>query len=191
MADTLVLLRLEHRNFLRVLDVLEGITRGIERGTPFDARLLDQVFEYFLGYPDCCHHPKEDLVLRRLQVRDPDAARRVGDLIDDHEELTALTRRTADRARRAAGRPDPSLAPELRHFSEVYREHLETEERVFFPTAERMLGAEDWEVIDFTMFDQPDPVFDQPAEERYQSLRRAILERADGEPPPSAAESEG
>ncbi len=191
MADTLVLLRLEHRNFLRVLDVLDGIGRRIERGEDYDAPLLDLIFEYLLGYPDCCHHPKEDLVLRQLRRVDPDEASRVGDLIDDHHALGQLVRSTAAHARRAAGRPDATLAVEIRHLVDVYREHLEIEERVFFPTVERVLGPLDWEVVDFTMFDQPDPLFDEPAEEYYQRLRSAIFDQQAPEPPPGAAEAEG
>ena len=190
MAATLVLLRLEHRNFLRVLDVLDRVGRRIERGEDYDAALLDLIFEYLLGYPDCCHHPKEDLVLRQLRRVAPEEAERVGDLINDHQELGQLVRRAAEHARRAGGRGDATLAVEVRHVVDVYREHLQTEERVFFPTVERVLRPVDWEVVDFTMFDQPDPLFDEPAEQYYQRLRGAIFDRQAGEPPPGAAEAE-
>ena len=190
MPDTLVLLRLEHRNFVRVLDVLDAMTDRLERGDTIDGRLLDQVFRYFLGYPECCHHPKEDLVYERLRRRDPTTAARVGDLLADHQALGEQTHAAAARARKATGGVDPGLVEVLRRFSEATRRHLRTEEEEIFPAMVRTLTREDWDEIDFTLFDQKDPVFDLRAETEFRALRRAIVDRATAAPPPDEAEGE-
>ena len=47
-------------------------------------RVIQAVIGYFQDYPDCCDHPKEDMVLEKLKARDPVAAESVGDLEAEH-----------------------------------------------------------------------------------------------------------
>ena len=58
----------------KLFDILE---RQIEiyggGGRPDDAIIRD-ILDYCLGYPTLCHHPKEDLVYRKLSVSSPMAA---------------------------------------------------------------------------------------------------------------------
>lgn len=175
MADTLVLLHVEHRNFLRVLAVLDGLTEAIRRTGTDDVELLKQIMAYFQGFPDRCHHPKEDLVFRRLREVDPGAADSVGDLLAEHEEVSGQVAEISRRVNAYGGGSDPDLADALASFVAAYREHLWEEEGSFFPAAESQLAADDWAAIDFTLFDRDDPVFDLEAEQYYRQLRRAIL----------------
>lgn len=180
MAETLVLLQLEHRTFLRVLAVLDELAQELRGPTGADVELLREIFAYFLGFPDACHHPKEDAVFRRLEAVDPALAERIGNLVDDHEGLARRTAETARRVRQASGATDPVLASVLEEFADVYRDHIEREELHFLPAVRDSLTRDDWDVIDFEMFDAPDPLFDEQVEERYRQLRRAIL---DARPP--------
>jgi len=182
MPDTLVLLRVEHRNFLRVLDVLDGLAVTLRRTGAADPILLRQVMAYFQGYPECCHHPKEDLVFRRLQELAPQDAARILNLEEDHEGIADIVAKTLERIGPYAKGPDPELADALEDFAASYREHLWQEEREFFPMVESVLGPAEWAAIDFTLFDREDPVFDVRAEAYYRELRHAILEQ---DPPAS------
>lgn len=177
MADTLVLLHVEHRNFLRVLAVLDALVDDLRSGASLDQDLMNQVLAYFQGYPDTCHHPKEDLVFRRLSERAPELAARIGDLLGDHDELATVVRLTARRARLHATEPNTALVDDLVAFSVIYKQHLRQEETVFFPLVENTLSANDWAEVDFSLFDQDDPVFDADAEEHYRRLRHAIFEK--------------
>lgn len=182
MPDTLVMLRVEHRNFLRVLDVLDGLTVTLKRTGAADITLMRQVMAYFQGYPECCHHPKEDLVFRRLQELAPEDAARIRNLVEDHEEIAARVTATLDRIEAHTKGPDPELVEALEDFVATYRDHLWEEEREFFPIIETVLDPDDWAAIDFTMFDRDDPVFDASAEAYYRELRHAILQQ---DPPAS------
>ena len=72
MPDTLFLLRLEHGNLSKLLGLIENQVAAADAGMPMDEQLLSLASEYFYDYPDRCHHPKEDLVYRRLGERDPE-----------------------------------------------------------------------------------------------------------------------
>lgn len=178
-ADTMVMLQLEHVTLGGMLDLVDAVRDELDGGEGVPPELLGLLFDYFLDYPDSCHHPKEDVVMRQLQRKDPAAAARIGDLIGGHELLARLTRDTASRARTYPGGPgEESLLRALDRFTRSYREHLEAEDQHFFRTVAEVFGRDDWDLIDFTMFDQPDPLYDDRAEKRFHRLRDLIVATA-------------
>ena len=86
---------------------------------------------------------------------------------------------------------DPDLVDALQAFVDATRRHVLIEEREIFPAMETILTQEDWDEIDFAMFDQTDPVFDIDRERQFRELRDAILDRADRTAPPRSDEAEG
>ena len=63
MAAIIEVLREEHRNIGRLLRALEYQIEAFAREEPTNYDVVVGVAEYFLGYPDRCHHLKEDLIL--------------------------------------------------------------------------------------------------------------------------------
>lgn len=177
--DVLLLLRLEHRNQARLLDILEQQIHEAKRGRAMNAVIVQGIADYFLGYPDLCHHPKENALFRRLHERDPVAATAFADLLVEHEELTALTERFAGVVRKMTLE---GLAQQgrLTEFAENYirflRRHMQSEEEAFFPAVERSFTPTDWAEIDFQVFDQTDPLFSKTVERRFEALRDHINE---------------
>jgi len=189
MSDTIVFLQLEHGTLAKLLALVESLREDIAQGKEPDFLLLRLVFDYFRDYPDACHHPKEDVVFRALQRKDPEAAERVGDLIGDHEALSRLTEDTAHRID-AASRDGASgwdgVLESLDTFLRAYRGHLEAEEEHFFPLATERLDKLDWAAIDFDVFDRTDPLYDESTESRFRELRHVIFRSAaTGDPPAS------
>ena len=67
MARVLDELRRDHRNMAKILAIVEGQARLIREGRIADLDLVERAMDYSLGYPDLCHHPKDDLILERTQ----------------------------------------------------------------------------------------------------------------------------
>lgn len=178
MSDVIFLLRLEHRNMSQLLSVVERLLSCSHERVAMDHALMGSILGYCLTYPDECHHPKEDLIYRRLVVRDPAAADAVGDLEAHHAELATLTRAFAD-ALASAEDDEPAAQQDLewigRQFLATYREHIAMEEGVFFPRALAALSERDWETIEFDVFDNRDPLFSEPTEVRFRNVRNQIL----------------
>ena len=63
-------LREEHRNIEELLLVLEQELGVFDRNERPDYEIIKAVIGYFQDYPDCCHHPKEDMIFEKLKVRD-------------------------------------------------------------------------------------------------------------------------
>ena len=180
MSDALILLRLEHGNIARVLDLADDELRRLEAGGPADASLLLLIHEYLEGYPGECHHPKEDLAYRKLRERDPERAAGLLDLEREHEQLDQATRRIGERLRKElAGSdfPGRELREELGRFVGLYRKHMEREESDFFPSVLDALTRDDLAEIDFSLFDARDPLFDRSTEAHFGRLREAIDRR--------------
>jgi hemerythrin-like domain-containing protein len=177
MPDTILLLQLEHDRVAKLLDLVAQQLANLVRHHPVNYRLLQNAFDYLSDYPDQCHHPKEDLVYRKLRSRHPDMVKSLSTLVEEHERLAHLTaslRRTLRESQQEKAGTNDWFAKQLREFLEFYRHHMAMEERHFFPAALQSLSRNDWAEIDFTVFDQPDPLLDRSTEDRFAKLRDEI-----------------
>lgn len=178
MSDALLLLRLEHENLGQLLDLIDEQRQLREAGGDLDLGLLETVTEYFSGYPEQCHHPVEELVFRRLKMRDPDAVTDSDKLTDEHAQIERLTAELAEAV--TSDSDTTTLAEVMKRFVTDYRRHMSMEEEHFFPAAAQALSEQDWDEIDFKLFDNPDPLFDHAAHERFHGLRERINALARG-----------
>ena len=141
-------LREEHEVILRVLAGVRELVRRLEAGEPVEADPVELVLEFITGFADGCHHKKEEdslfpLLERRglprgggplaVMLMEHDLGRRlVGDM---REALDGL--RAGDVAARA------ELARAARGYHDLLREHIDKENGVLFPMADRLLSEED------------------------------------------------
>ena len=185
MVEAVRKLREEHANLAKLLDVLERQLVVLDDGGTPDYGIIQSILDYFLSYPDMCHHPKEDLVFRKLRERDAAAAAIVGDILADHEGLAAVVRNfvstAVHRMRDDDELPGEWLAIMAREFLHSYRYHIEEEETHFFPVALKHLTPEDWADIDSQLVDHDDPLFGDRVERRYEALRDEILHTGRGD----------
>lgn len=152
MIEILHKLRAEHDDFARVLDVLEQEVESCKQDGRLNLDIIRDVVDYCRDFPTLCHHPKEDLVYRRLRLTTESAGLdKVGDLIAEHEALSALT----DRLEAAVGELLSDLAEDrarfvwaAQAFLKRYRNHMKAEDDELFPLAARCLSDKDWAEIE-------------------------------------------
>lgn len=179
MSQVIEQLRRDHVNMRRLLQIIEEQMSLHRRGGVLDFDLLESIMEYTLHFPHLIHHPKEDLVYRRLLQRDPGSVEEVLDLLTDHARLGALARRLAEALRNVA--LDAELPRDLfegiaRKYVDHTRRHMEMEEQDFFPRALLRLEVEDWAEIDAAIASSRDPLFDDKVPDRYGKLHRRLSE---------------
>jgi len=173
------LLRQEHRNIEKLLRVLEQELNVFDRGERPDYEVIGAVIAYFELYPGAYHHPQEDKIFEKLRARAPAAAAKVGDLAAEH-------RSGAERLGRVAQAVESILADRevlrqtvdkiVRDFIVHERQHIAMEERDFFPAAVQALQPEDWTEIAAASTSQQDPLFSDIVEQRFDAVRRHILQ---------------
>lgn len=148
---TIATLQREHRPLAVLLDLIEAEVTVFERGAQPDYELVQAILRYLLTYPDLVHHPKEDAVLRRLKAAAPEAAEAVGDLKAEHARLAIMNRHfnaAVSNVLADATLPRAWFAELARDFVAFGRRHMQMEEVVFFPAAQRHLGPDDWRQIE-------------------------------------------
>ena len=178
MTEVLNQLQEEHRTAARLLNVLEQQLAVFDAAGRPDYEILSAIAEYFNGFPDRCHHPKEDLIYRKLRERDPAAAEVVGDLEAEHERISELAQRFREAVRSVMGEaemPRSAFDAVLRQFIAEQRRHMEMEGERFFARALSRLSDEDWAEIEAEVSGEQEPLFGPAPAEEYEKLRDDIL----------------
>jgi len=186
MGGILDTLRTDHANMARLLNILDRQASAFGEGETPDYEIVQGVMEYFLDYPDLCHHPKEDLLATMLLNKAGSKNSVVRSLAEQHEELGVLTRRFATLVRRVideAELPRDYFVRAAKEFIGSQRQHMQMEEEYFFPLAEGGLTPQDLATLDSELFDKEDPLFGGKVMGRFQALHNDIVkwERAEQE----------
>ena len=179
MTYVIDVLRQEHRNIEKMLRVLERELSVFDRGAQPNYEAILGVIEYLKDYPDSCHHPKEDVIFEKLKSRNPTAAAKIGDLHHEHKEEANRLRRVSQAVDRVLSDQDlvrRNVAEIIREFIDHERQHMEKEERIFFPVALNVLRPQDWAEIALKLADRRDPLYEPGLEQKFNLLRRKILE---------------
>ena len=178
MTEMIELLRGEHRDIEQLLNVLEDELKVFDRGERPDYEVIEAIISYFQDYPDCCHHPKEDMIFDKLKTRDPPAAKSIGDAEAEHRQETERLDRVARVVRNVLLDREivrHTFSDVMRDFIDHQRVHMAMEERMLFPAAKNALRSEDWTEIDLKWQDKTESLFNVAMEEKCQSLRDRIL----------------
>jgi hemerythrin-like domain-containing protein len=168
----------EHRNVERLLRALESQIETFGDGGAPDYDIIVGVADYFLGYPDRCHHPKEDLIAAKLKQAHPEAIAALPDLSGEHRALHQAAqafRETVSALLNETDIPRASIVDAGRAFIDSQRRHLQMEESHFLPVADRLLTPADWADLDIRRSEQTDPVFGDRVEEMFRTLSRRLL----------------
>jgi hemerythrin-like domain-containing protein len=178
MSAVLETLRAEHRNIARLLDALERQIGLFAEDGEADYDVIRGVADYFLEFPDRCHHPKEDAVFARLKEAHPEVVVGLIDLPDDHRAVHERALRFRQGVEALFGVADVSRAAvvaAVREFIAAERRHMRMEESRFFPLAERILTPDDWAGIEASLTQRRDPLFGGAIEARFQRLAETLL----------------
>jgi hemerythrin-like domain-containing protein len=171
-------LREEHRNIGRLLRALEHqIEIFADAGEP-DYDVIVGVADYFLDYPDRCHHPKEDQIVSKLNEAHPEAAAVVGDLSGEHRALrhrARLFRETVAALLNDTDIPRQQVVDVGRAFIDAQWRHLRSEEVSFLPLADLLLTPAEWAEIEDRLSKRTDPVFGDRVEETFRTLSERLL----------------
>lgn len=177
MAKVLDDLRRDHVNMGTLLDLLEAQLHHLEEAGAPDLELMLEILDYSGNYPDLCHHPKEDLVYRRLMERAPETRAAVEDLLSEHEAIVQGTKDMADTLNNLLLDAEVSRAAVVEHLRDYIasnRRHIDKEEADILGRAEAALSAADWNEIDAAIA-ADDPLFGAAVQEKYRSLHHNIV----------------
>jgi hemerythrin-like domain-containing protein len=173
----LAILREEHRQMARLLDLLERQIDLTDKGLEPDSELLIEIADYFRSFPDLYHHPKEELIIDYLEARKAPRADELAHLRDEHEECSRELSRFCRAVVDLLIEPQKGRAAFARvahAFLSGERRHMAWEEERFFEIAEVGLGPDDWAEIEAKIGRLRYPAFEREALSRFNTLGREL-----------------
>src|SRR5512142_950706 len=142
--EAIEVLMQEHRAIEQVLDALEGFADEVARARRTEKDVLSRYVRFLREFADARHHAKEEGVLFRAMVEHgfPSQGGPIPVMLHEHEEGRALIRVLASHAEQAAPWSDEDLAliaEAARQYAALLRLHIQKEDRILYPMAERHL----------------------------------------------------
>ncbi len=177
MAAAVDAIRSEHRTMAILLDLLEQQVDAFEQTARPDYDLMKEIIDYFLTFPDLYHHPKEDLIFRKMKARDPEEIAKFGDLEEQHDKVSkrlhAFTHAVVN-VMLEAEMPRDAFVELAREFISGERKHMQAEESIFLPAALKSLTEQDWDEIDGKVREFTDPLAHGVDGSRFVLLREQL-----------------
>jgi hemerythrin-like domain-containing protein len=180
-TDLIALWHAEHANFSRLLDLLSEQVAVFHEGERPDYEIMLDIVTYLRESPDRFHHPREDVMLAQLALRDPSMAIPINRLLQEHRVIAVAGEELRARLEDVVAgsvMPRSNLEAAAAVYLAYYRHHLATQEREVLPRAAQQLTAQDWVTIGNAVSLGPDPLFGPQPQERYRELRSMLASRS-------------
>jgi hemerythrin-like domain-containing protein len=146
-------LMIEHRLIERMIAVIDAELGRIRRSGKTDPLLIDTTVDFIRVYADQTHHGKEEKIFFRDLAKKPlsDTERRVLDeLIEEHVFGRKITAELVDANKLYRSGDETSLqviASRLQTLVTFYPQHIEKEDKVFFPAATQHLTVKEQQTL--------------------------------------------
>jgi|WetSurMetagenome_2_1015567.scaffolds.fasta_scaffold388831_1 hemerythrin-like domain-containing protein len=142
----------EHRLIKKVLDWGETEIARIESGGHPEMNKLAKAIDFIRNFADRCHHAKEEgLLFKRLIEKGmPGENGPIAVMLHEHDLGRAHVAALAA-SLDGAGRGEPAALAQLREHLAGYigllRAHIDKEDHILYPMADRLLDADDQEAL--------------------------------------------
>jgi hemerythrin-like domain-containing protein len=176
LAEPLARWHADHKNFSRLLDIVEEQLDALQTRKQADCELIRLTVYYLRHYPDRFHHPREDVAFRRLVERDPQLRSDIEWCIREHALIAEAGEKLLNFLNQiiAGDKVEPTaLKAAAATYLTYYRHHLALEEHQIIPRAVELLRPGDWAAVS-DIAAEPDPLFGTDVDARYSELRRRI-----------------
>lgn len=137
----------EHKLILRMIALVEKNTALMEQGKFRDWQFFLDAVDFIRNYADRFHHAKEEDVLFVALVKNgmPEKNSPIEAMHMEHDQGRAFVRGMEEAAQKAlAGEPGqiPVIAENARGYAKLLRGHIDKEDNILYPLAERVLPEE-------------------------------------------------
>lgn len=151
-----------------------------KRHTP-DYQIMFDIMHYMSHYPDQFHHPRENILYKRLVAKHTQSRALIETLILEHESRAQKGRAILDLLKELKQKDNGDLRRRLSFRSEDYlllhKSHVDLEENKVLPRVNEFLSKQDWEDICNNITLAKDPLFGRTVKKRYKRLNEHIAKR--------------
>lgn len=146
------ILKEEHRNIERMLNVLERAVVNLQRGDHVSPEVFREILHFIRMYTDGCHHRKEETLLFPMMVqkgfqRDSGP---IGVMLHEHDlgrtEIGAIAN-ALQKYSEGGGEGKKDLILHALNFISLLREHIQKEDKILFVMADNHFSDDDQSVL--------------------------------------------
>jgi len=169
----------EHRLIESVLKVFEDLATQAVEGENFDVERARDSLEFFRGFADRCHHGKEEghLFPRLAAYGFSAESGPVAVMLEEHRLGRGFLREVAE----ALAEPEDERARDrfaraARSYVALLTAHIQKEDMILFPMADRTLSSDDMQVVAAGFEQVEREQTGEGAHERFHALADKLLE---------------
>jgi len=138
-------LKAEHQIILKGIDLLEKGASLLEDGQNISPDYFRKAIDFIRNYADRYHHAKEEdiLFVRMGQVGFPTQAGPVAVMLFEHDQSRGFISKLENANERYAvgdKKAIPEIIENARVYAALLRQHIQKEDMVLYPMAEKALG---------------------------------------------------
>ena len=162
----------------RILKLIASEIDAFVAEEPRDLDVLDDAMRYMISYADKLHHPKEDIMFRRLQEVAPQTRDLVEDILREHQ-IIARKGSEFHELVQAVEYGDFVLRKEIIAKGEDYVRtlfaHMGKEEEQLLKTARQLLSSENHADLEIEADELVDPLFAEEVQQEFKTLYDHIV----------------
>lgn len=168
----------EHEVILRIIAVLNASVEKLQAGQEVSPEVFQQAIDFIRTFADRCHHGKEqDLLFPALERRGfPRESGPIGVMLYEHDQGRAFVRQMAE-AMEAWARGEEEAKLQLlsgaRGYAQLLSQHIQKENQILFPMADRALSAADQQEL-LEKFAGVEEAMDEGLHQRYVAMVEAL-----------------
>src|SRR3989338_5424904 len=133
----------EHKLIKRMIDVLEKAANRLENGKEINPSVFEQAADFIRNFADKFHHAKEEDILFKEMIKKgmPEKDSPVEAMLIEHEQgrefVKGLIKATAE-FKEGNKKKAKEIIENARGYIELLREHIDKEDNILYPLAEKM-----------------------------------------------------
>jgi len=139
----------EHGGIMLMLLIMGKVASKLEKDETIEQDHLNKIVKFLRNFADKCHHGKEEGILFPELLKLSEDKKVVNELLGDHKTGRDLIRGIGDSiGSYQTGSPDAyHIAVNFREYIHILTKHIEKENEILFPMADKQLSPEMQEVI--------------------------------------------
>lgn len=138
----------EHKLIKRMIDVLEKAANSLENGNEINPIIFEQAADFIRNFADKFHHAKEEDILFKEMIKKgmPEKDSPIEAMLIEHEQgrnfVKGIIKATGE-LKKGDEKATAEIVKNARGYTELLREHIDKEDNILYPLAERMLAGEE------------------------------------------------
>lgn len=179
------ILKHEHKIILLVLGAAEREAKSIQDTGKLYSDRVPKMLDFFKNFADRCHHAKEEkLLFVKMQEKGiPKDSGPIAVMLKEHEEGRQRVKAIAEalpQAQKGAISAIVTVKDNLSAYVELLRTHIEKEDNVLYPMADRLFTTEDQQSLSEAFKKVETEEMGEGVHEKYHQLAHDLSEHRSG-----------